>query len=102
MAAIAKIEIETRKLQSDVDRLSVCLSDLRTTGKEMMASIQALSATWEGEAKDAFAVQFQKDYETLTAMENLLGELIRDLQYAREQYDACESGVGSIISAIKV
>ena len=35
-------------------------------------------------------------------MENLLGELIRDLQYAREQYDSCESGVGSIISAIKV
>lgn len=102
MAAITEIEIETRRLQNDIDRLSELLRKLRATGKEMMAGIQALSASWEGDAKEAFTLQFQKDYQFLNSTEDLLEELIGQLQYARQEYDACESNVGSIISSIKV
>lgn len=102
MSSITKIEVETRRLQNDVDRLTGLLNDLRSTGKSMMASINALSATWEGEAKSAFVLQFQKDYGVLTEMARLLEDLIKDLQFAREQYDSCESSVGSIVNSIKV
>lgn len=102
MAAISRLEIETRRLQSDIDSLRTQLKNMSQTGDEMMAGIQALSAMWEGESKDAFTVQFQTDYETLKSMETVIEELIQTLEYAKQQYDTCENTVSSIVSAIRV
>lgn len=102
MAEINKLEIETRKLQSDIDSLKEHLAGMRKTGDQMMSGIQALSAMWEGEAKDAFTVQFQADYQTLNNMADVIEELIQDLEQARQEYDSCEERVASIIQSIRV
>lgn len=102
MAGIANLEIETQRLQNDIDSLKGHLRAMRQTGDKMMASINALSAMWEGPAKNAFTAQFQSDYETLKSMEEVIDALIGNLEYAKEQYDKCENNVASIINAIRV
>lgn len=102
MAAVSKIEIETGRLQSDIDDLRGRLSRMHQTGEKMMSEINALSAMWEGEAKNAFTAQFKSDYETLLSMEQVIEDLIEDLEYAKERYNSCESSVSSIISSIRV
>jgi len=102
VANITDLEIETHRLQGDIDSLTGELNALRSTGKEMMAGVDALSSMWEGQAKEAFTAQFRSDYETLNSMADVIQELIKCLENARSQYDACEQKVGSIINAIRV
>jgi WXG100 family type VII secretion target len=102
MASITRLEIETGRLQRDIDSLKSYLNSMRQTGDNMMAGIRALSSMWEGEAKEAFTVQFQSDYETLQSMEQIIEDLIKTLEFAEEQYVTCENDVASIISAIRV
>lgn len=97
-----KLEIETRRLQSDIEGLRDHLNGLRQTGDSLMAEINALSAMWEGEAKNAFTAQFQSDYNTLKSMAEVIEDLIKDLEFARQQYDTCENSVSSLISSIRV
>lgn len=102
MAVVTRLEIETRKLQSDITDLRTRLANMRRIGESMMAGINALNSMWEGEAKNAFVTQFQTDYETLNSMAEVIEDLIKDLEQARMQYDTCESRVGSIVSAMRV
>ncbi len=102
MATITRLEIESRRLQSDIESLKVHLNGMRQTGNKMMSNINALSSMWEGEAKNAFTKQFQSDYETLNSMAKVIEDLIKDLEYAREQYDTCENSVASILQNIRV
>lgn len=102
MAMMTKLEIESRRLQSDIESLKVHLNSMRQVGNRMMSNINALSSMWEGEAKNAFIKQFQSDYETLNSMAKVIEDLIKDLEYAREQYDTCENRVAAIIQNIRV
>jgi len=102
MASITNLEIETHRLQSDINSLKSHLKGMRQTGDRMMANINALSSMWEGPAKNIFTAQFQTDYETLKSMADTLDDLIKSLEYAKEQYEKCENNVASIINAIRV
>lgn len=102
MANITVLEIETGRLQSDIDSLKMHLEGMRQTGDRMMTGINALSAMWEGEAKNAFTMQFQSDYQVLRDMADAIEKMILALEEARNKYDKCESSVGSIINAIRV
>lgn len=102
MAVIKELEIETQRLQTDIDNLRMHLDGMRKTGDSMMAGINGMSSMWEGEAKNAFVAQFQSDYETLKSTADVIEDLIKTLEEAKQQYDTCESNVASIISALKV
>lgn len=102
MTAITNLEIVTQRLQGDIENLRMHLNGMRQTGSKMMSNINALSSMWEGEAKDAFTAQFQSDYETLQSMAEVVENLIGHIEYAREQYDTCESNVASIVHGIRV
>lgn len=102
MATMTKLTIETRRLQSDIESLTAHLDGMRRMGEQMMAGINGLSSMWEGEAKSAFTEQFRSDYETLQSMAGVINDLIKSLEYAREQYDKCEGNVASIVNAIRI
>ena len=102
MSNIYKLEVETQRLKADVESLRAEVRNLRDKGKDMMEGINALSAMWEGEAKNAFTEQFRIDYNGLLEMAKTLDELIRCLEDARQKYDTCEDAVGSIVAAIRV
>ena len=102
MAESNKLEIETARLQRDIESLRQRLAAMRKSGDQMMEEINALSAMWEGEAKNAFTQQFQSDYATLNNMAAVIEELIADLEEAGRQYDTCEQQVGTIIQSIRI
>lgn len=102
MAKMTNLEIETRRLQSDIESLRQRLNQMRQTGDRMMTGINALSSMWEGQAKDVFTEQFRTDYETLQSMEKVIEDMIKCLEDARKQYESCESSVSSIVNAIRV
>lgn len=102
MAETNKLEIETSRLRRDIDSLKAQLAGMRRSGDQMMDGINALSAMWEGEAKNAFTQQFQSDYETLKNMADVIEELIGDLEEAGKQYETCEQQVGTIIQSIRI
>ena len=81
------MEIETRRLQSDIDNLRTHLNGMRKTGDAMMAEINELSSMWEGDAKTVFTAQFQNDYKVLNDLADIVEKLIKDLENAREKYD---------------
>ena len=92
MAESNKLEIETARLQRDIESLRQRLAAMRKSGDQMR----------EGEAKNAFAQQFQSDYATLNNMAAVIEELIADLEEAGRQYDTCEQQVGTIIQSIRI
>lgn len=102
MAAIINLEVESGRLQSAIENMKSHLNGIRRIGSSMMSNVNALNSMWEGEAKTAFMAQFEADYETLNSMAEAIEKLIKNLEYAREQYDACEGSVASIIQGIRV
>lgn len=102
MAVVKELKIETDRLSSDIENLRNCLSGIKKSGHVMMTSIQQLSSMWEGEAKEAFTVQFESDYKTLENLAGILEKLIQELENAKNQYNNCEKQVGSIIESIRV
>lgn len=102
MAMIKNLEIETRRLQNDIDSLRTHLDGLKKTGDDMMAGINGLSAMWEGQAKNVFTEQFRTDYEALKSMAETIEALIKALEDAKARYETCENSVDSIVSAIRV
>lgn len=102
MTAISKIEMETMDLQRDIDNLYVHLNRMRQTGEKMRTEVIALNAMWEGEAKTAFTAQFEADYEKLQFMVKIIETFIKDLEFARDNYNSCENNVATIINSIRV
>lgn len=102
MAEITLLEMETRRLQEDIDSLKSQLDGMRRTGEGMMTGVNAMNSMWEGRAKEAFIAQFQSDYQLLSDMMDIIKEMINNLEYAKQQYDMCENSVASVISAIRV
>lgn len=102
MGSITNLEVSTPRLQGDIDTLRGLVKSMHETGAAMMASVNALSAMWEGEAKNSFTTQFTSDYATLQSMEDVLTDLIDKLESARERYETSERNVGDIINSIKV
>lgn len=102
MATITKIKVTTDRLQNDIDSLNEHLQKMCRLIDNMMSGIEGMGAMWEGEAKDAFFVQFKSDYQTIKSMENTIRAMIEDLKYAQEKYVSCENNVETIINAIMI
>lgn len=102
MTADKSLEIDTVRLQNDIDSLKTHLNQMKTKGESMMEGILALGQMWEGASKEAFTSQFQADYQILQAMEQVIDDLIRNLEFAKDQYESCEDGVESIINSIRI
>ena len=102
MANVKNLEIETRRLASDIESLRQHLEGMRKSGENMMTQLAQLDAMWDGDAKKAFKTQFTSDYETLNLMADILEDLIRDLEESKTRYDKCEKNVGMIVQALNV
>lgn len=64
---------------------------------EMDTEIQALNAFWEGDAKQAFMIEYQKDMATMRKIIEAMQQIENDLNFAKQTYDNAEERVGSLI-----
>lgn len=94
------IAIETNMLASDIYELTGELEAVRKHIQTMTADMTELDAMWEGPANQVFMKQFRNDVQYAEEICGMLQKLIECMEYARKQYDLCESEVASLIAAI--
>jgi len=97
-----EIAINTSTLAGDISELQNALGNARNALTQMFNHLTELDAMWDGSANDAFRKQFANDYENAKNLCNTIDSLLGNMRYAREQYDACENEVNSIVSAISI
>lgn len=95
-----EIAIETNTLASDINELTGELEVVRKHIETMTADMTELDAMWEGPANQVFMIQFQNDVQYAEEICGMLQKLTECMEYARKQYDSCESEVCSLIASI--
>lgn len=97
-----EIAVNTSTLAGDINELRTALGNARSYLKEMFNQLGELDVMWDGPANDAFKRQFANDYENAKNLCNTIDSLLSNMEYAREQYNACENEINSIVSAISI
>ena len=100
--AIKQIAIDTGILQNDITAYEEALNTVKSKMDNMFTNMKELDTMWEGEANNAFMVQFNKDYSSMKELCNLLTKLLEDLKLAKKEYDQCDSSVNAVINAIQI
>ena len=100
--AIKQIAIDTGILQNDITAYEEALNTVKSKMDNMFTNMKELDTMWEGEANNAFMVQFNKDYSSMKDLCNLLTKLLEDLKLAKKEYDQCDSSVNTVINAIQI
>lgn len=95
-----EIEIETNTLASDISELTSELEVAKSYIQTMITDMGELDAMWDGPANQAFMQQFHNDAQYAEEICNMVQKLIECMEYAKKQYDYCESEVSSLISSI--
>jgi WXG100 family type VII secretion target len=96
------IEINTETLNRDVATMTEQLETLNAAVDGMYSCVEELNAMWSGAAHDVFVSEIAVDKEIFSALNSEIQNLIECMEYAKNQYDNCESEVDSLIAAIKV
>lgn len=95
-----EIEIETNTLASDIGELTSELEVAKSCIQTMITDMTELDAMWDGPANQVFMMQFNNDTQYAEEICNMVKKLIECMEYAKKQYDYCESEVSSLISSI--
>lgn len=100
--AMNEIAVNTSTLSGDINELRTALSNARKQLKEMFQQVTELDAMWDGPANEEFNRQFRNDYENAGKLCVTIDSLLANMEFARNQYNACENEVNGIISAIRI
>ena len=95
-----EIEIETNTLSNDISELTNMVQVARKNIDSMVTDMQQLDAMWDGPANQVLMAQFANDAQYAEEICKMVEKLIECMEYARKQYDTCESEVGSLVSSI--
>lgn len=95
-----EIEIETNTLAADINELTGELNQARGFIQKMAEDMTALDSMWDGLANEAFMAQFGQDAQYAEELCNMVQKLTECMEYAKKQYDICETEVSSLISSI--
>lgn len=98
--AYKEIEIETTALTRDIIDLTGELEDAKKSISTMADDMRQLDSMWDGPANEAFMQQFALDEQYAQELCNMVQKLIECMEYAKKQYDLCETEVGSLVRSI--
>lgn len=96
------IEIETERLQNDIQKMTEAVEDAEKQTGAMFDSMNELDSMWDGPANNAFRAQFQTDHASMEEMCKEVRELISCMEFARKSYDQCEDDVLGKIQSLKL
>lgn len=102
MEQLEKLEVETIRLNTDVENMTEYLDKIKKAKDAMETNIVNLNSMWDGEAKVAFVEQCNYDIETLSSIISEVDSFIKKWSIAKKKYDDCEMQVGNLINDIKV
>lgn len=98
--AYKEIEIETIALDRDIRELTGELDDAKKCISTMADDMRRLDSMWDGPANEAFMRQFALDEQYALELCGIVQKLIECMEYAKKQYDLCETEVGSLVKSI--
>lgn len=96
------IEIKTGALSNDINNMRNCAEDLNNAKTQMFSCLDSLNGMWIGSAHDAFVTQTAMDAQEMEALIDNLNEMIGCMEYAKTEYENCQSGVNDGIAAIQL
>lgn len=102
MASISEIQINTEQLGRDISSLRTYLAQMRQHSETLSHTMEALSSTWEGPAKEEELRQFAADYANLQEVSKMFEALLQNLEQIQKLYAACDGNVGSIVRSLTV
>lgn len=97
-----EIAINTSTLNTDINALRAALDKARKQIDDMFNDIKELDTMWDGMANDAFNKQFASDYENAQSLCKTVESLIECMEFAKQQYNACENAVSGIVDTISI
>ncbi len=100
--AIGCFEVDTDYLRHTVADLRQYLQVLKNTHAELWDKMTEVSGMWEGPAKDAFHLQFKTDCAELIEVCKQIEDVLKSVDNAVKEYDACDDKIRSIIDAIRI
>ncbi len=96
------IEISTEQLQSDINKMTEQQEEALKNTDQMFSTMKELDSMWDGVANEAFQAQFEADYEAMKELCEEVRTLISCMEFAKKEYDQCESAVADAVAAIRV
>lgn len=94
-------EVNLSNLNSDINNARHSLDYIEKNIKGMFDEIKELDAMWDGDANDAFNVQFNSDYEMMLDVCKNIEKIIVSMEFAKQEYAKCENSVSSAVRAMK-
>lgn len=100
--SVGYIEIDTNRLEKDMDTLSSCVERSRQCMAEVSEIVAALDGQWEGASNSMFNQRIVEDMDFLGEMLKEAADLLECLGYADKEYVECENSVADIIAAVRI
>lgn len=100
--SISYIEVNTGSLDRDCQELSQYMEETRKNLDSLLEILQMANAKWKGAANAAFNKQMSDDMEFLGGIIAEVGELLKCLGYAGQEYVKCENDVADAIAAVRI
>lgn len=97
-----EITVDTGLLANDINSLQNLLNNIKKDMDKMYDAVEVLNGMWDGEANEAFNQQFSQDHNDMKELCDTVQRIIDCLEYAKKEYNTCETEISSIISAISV
>ena len=99
---IGTIEIETRSLRQDRERIQEQAEGLREEMTRLLEVMEELTGMWEGSAKESFQKQFQADCDLIQGFLGEMNQYVQAMSYAEQEYDKCEAAVDELVASIRI
>lgn len=96
------VEVDTRNLNTEMNSIKEELQSIRDNIESMFNAINKLDTMWDGEASEAFRLQFINDKAEIESFCNTVKEIIDNMGFAKSKYDSCESEISSLVKSTKV
>lgn len=100
MAATKEIGVDTAVLIANIRELQSKLAASRSQLSKMTTSVNELSTMWQGKAQTEFVKQFSEDVEMTEDMFATVESIIESMEFAKNEYDLCESEIGELVATI--
>lgn len=85
------LKVTPEKLMSTADEFNTTGGQIRALTQEMIAVIDSLKASWEGEAATAYSTKFHQLEDDMEKMHRMIDEHVKDLNEMARQYQSAES-----------
>lgn len=85
------LKVTPEKLISTADEFQTTGGQIKTLTQDMIAMVDSLKSTWEGEASTAYSQKFHQLEDDMTRMHRMIDEHVKDLNEMARQYQAAEN-----------